>query len=204
MKSAKMSGLRRKQTYDEMINYLHYGQEVVKYPDRKAKQLRESPCMTQLDGEDLDQQHERLLNQQKRQLITQQVSAQTGRSQAEQNIQRPAQEIGRNPRAPPPAFPPNLYEHFDDAEEGGPPDDPTMRQETGNMVEVPVRNARAVQDQWNVRAEEAMVNSNTWRVQDTARVAQVVGKFGMWGGQLADLGTKAHWSCSRRSFKRSL
>ena len=58
MKSAKMSGLRRKQTYDEMINYLHYGQEVVKYPNRKAKQLRESPYMTQLDGEDLDQQHE--------------------------------------------------------------------------------------------------------------------------------------------------
>ena len=47
------------------------------------------------------------------------------------------------------------------------------------MVEVPVRNARAVQDQWNVRAEERMVNSNTWRMQDTARVAQVVGKFGM-------------------------
>ena len=131
MMKAQISGLKRRQTYEDMIDYLHYGQEVVKYPDRRAKQLRESPYMTQLDAQDLDEQHQRILDQQKRQSTMQEVAAQTGRSQAEQNIQRPAQEIARIPRAPPHASPPNLYEHFDDAEEGGPPDDPTMRQETG-------------------------------------------------------------------------
>ena len=64
MKKAQISGLKRRQTYEDMIDYLHYGQEVVKYPDRRAKQLRESPYMTQLDTQDLDEQHQRILDQQ--------------------------------------------------------------------------------------------------------------------------------------------
>lgn len=43
-------GLRRQNTYDEVVNYLESGQETIKYPDRTAKFLRNSPYMTQLDG----------------------------------------------------------------------------------------------------------------------------------------------------------
>ena len=38
-----MIGLRKKDTYEELINYLHTDQEIIKYPNRYAKQLRESP-----------------------------------------------------------------------------------------------------------------------------------------------------------------
>ena len=198
MKSAKMSGLRRKQTYDEMINYLHYGQEVVKYPNRKAKQLRESPYMTQLDGEDLDQQHERILNQQKRQLITQQVSAQTGRSQAEQHIQNGVQRNGGNPQQPVVAEP--VFHEVDDDDEGGPGDDPTMPQHVGNEVAVPQRNAWAIANQFMNNAEGAVANSHL-AIRDAFNAARHVGRplglgiqvtaaaLGVLGGAAAGLTT---------------
>lgn len=185
MKNANMSGLKRRQTYEEMINYLHYGQEVVKYPDRRAKQLRESPYMTQLDGEDLDDQHERLLIQQRRQLAVQQVSAQTGRSAAEQTIQQGGRINRENPQPiTTTTLPPEDFYEPEEPDEGGPGDDSRVRQDTGFEVATtnPVRNARAVQEQWRDDAMEGTVSlRNQWRVQDTARVAQVIGKFGMAG-----------------------
>ena len=45
------AGLRRRETYEEIINYLENEQEIIKYPDRRAKFLRDSPYLTQLDGE---------------------------------------------------------------------------------------------------------------------------------------------------------
>ena len=48
-------GLRKKETYEELVNYLLNDQEVIKYPNRYAKQLRESPYLTQLDGEGMGQ-----------------------------------------------------------------------------------------------------------------------------------------------------
>ena len=45
------AGLRKRDTYEELINYLLTDQDKVKYPDRRAKQIRESPYLTQLDGE---------------------------------------------------------------------------------------------------------------------------------------------------------
>ena len=45
------AGLRKRQTYEEIINYLEHGQELIKYPDRTAKFLKDSPYLTQLDGE---------------------------------------------------------------------------------------------------------------------------------------------------------
>lgn len=64
-------GLRERPNYDELINYLQTGQETIRYPDRFAKLLRESPYLTQLDGqgmEEMDEQqrqikrHEQLMN----------------------------------------------------------------------------------------------------------------------------------------------
>ena len=45
------AGLRRRDTYEEIINYLENEQEIIKYPDRRAKFLRDSPYLTQLDNE---------------------------------------------------------------------------------------------------------------------------------------------------------
>ncbi len=45
------TGLRKRPTFEGIVDYLAEGQEKVKYPDRFAKQIREHPYMTQLDGE---------------------------------------------------------------------------------------------------------------------------------------------------------
>ena len=49
-------GLRKKETYDELIDYVMNKQEKIKYPNRTAKFLRESPQLSNLldgDGEGL-------------------------------------------------------------------------------------------------------------------------------------------------------
>lgn len=32
-------GLKKRKTYDEIINYLLYDQEIIRYPDRSAKKI---------------------------------------------------------------------------------------------------------------------------------------------------------------------
>jgi hypothetical protein len=52
MYSANYDGLKKRETYNEIVEYLQYGQEKIKYPDRRAKQLRESPQLSNLlDGD---------------------------------------------------------------------------------------------------------------------------------------------------------
>ena len=44
-------GLRRRESYDDIVDYLENKQEHIKYPNRLAKQLRESPQLSNLlDG----------------------------------------------------------------------------------------------------------------------------------------------------------
>ena len=51
MYAANYDGLKKRETYNEIVEYLQYGQEKIKYPDRRAKQLRESPQLSNLlDG----------------------------------------------------------------------------------------------------------------------------------------------------------
>jgi hypothetical protein len=59
---ANYNGLRKRETYDELIDYLKGKQEVIKYPDRFAKRVREHPFLTQLDGEGLDDMAEQQEN----------------------------------------------------------------------------------------------------------------------------------------------
>ena len=42
-------GLRREPQLEEMVNYLANHQEMTKFPDREAKQIRNHPFLTQLD-----------------------------------------------------------------------------------------------------------------------------------------------------------
>jgi hypothetical protein len=54
-----MQNLRRKPTYNELINYLEFEQPKIKYPNRIASFLRNSPYLSQFDGEswiDLEKQ----------------------------------------------------------------------------------------------------------------------------------------------------
>ena len=44
------SGLRRKQTYEEIIDYIQNDQDKIKYPDRTAKFIRNTFQLSQLDG----------------------------------------------------------------------------------------------------------------------------------------------------------
>ena len=50
MKTIMYKGLRPRSTYEEQINYLQNSQDIIKYPNRFAKQIRSSPYLTQLDG----------------------------------------------------------------------------------------------------------------------------------------------------------
>ena len=75
-----MRGLRKRETYEELINYLLTDQEIIKYPDRYAKQIRESPYLTQLDGEGM-----RTMEQQQLQAM---------KEQEKENALRKAEEGG--------------------------------------------------------------------------------------------------------------
>ena len=45
------TGLRKRPTFEGFVDYLANRQETIRYPDRFAKQIREHPYLTQLDGE---------------------------------------------------------------------------------------------------------------------------------------------------------
>ena len=45
------NGLRERETYDEIVGYLIGGQQMIRYPNRFAKRIREHPYLTQLDGD---------------------------------------------------------------------------------------------------------------------------------------------------------
>ena len=44
------SGLRRKQTYEEIIDYIENDPDKIQYPNRAAKYLRNTFQLSQLDG----------------------------------------------------------------------------------------------------------------------------------------------------------
>ena len=49
-----MKNLRKRPTYNELINYLEVEQPIIKYPDRTATFLRNSHYLSQFDGNSLD------------------------------------------------------------------------------------------------------------------------------------------------------
>ena len=52
---AVSAGLKKKPTYEELINYIRKDPDRIKYPDRQATILRNSHWLTQLDGEGWNQ-----------------------------------------------------------------------------------------------------------------------------------------------------
>jgi hypothetical protein len=61
------AGLRRRPTFEAIVDYLTYGQETIRYPDRFAKIIRNHPYLTQLDGEGMMEMQEQQENAWKQQ-----------------------------------------------------------------------------------------------------------------------------------------
>ena len=78
--------MRKKDTYEQMIDYLDHGQEKIKYPSRYFRQLRDSPWLSQMDGDDQNDIEAQQLNEAKviqRETIIREVAQASGISAQE-------------------------------------------------------------------------------------------------------------------------
>ena len=73
------NSLRKKPTYDEVINYLQVNQPKIKYPDRTATLLRNSHYLSQFDGNlfDVEEQQKKFSKAQLRESEIRNVVSQT-------------------------------------------------------------------------------------------------------------------------------
>ena len=83
-----MQGLKRKPTYNELIEQVENSDDIIKkYPDRRASFMRNHPYLTVLDGESymdaLDAQQDAIVKEQQKDLMIRTYSAQTGTSHLE-------------------------------------------------------------------------------------------------------------------------
>ena len=58
-------GLKAMPTYEQVIDYILRDPEIIRYPNRFAKQIRDSPWLTQLDGEGMRQMEQHQIEQMK-------------------------------------------------------------------------------------------------------------------------------------------
>ena len=103
-------GLRKRQTYDELVDFIETDPDRIHYPDRRATQLRESPYLTQLDGEGMRQmdslEANRMKEPQKLHVLKQMASssglsiAELGASQTQQPHGIPVDQIFHEPQQP--------------------------------------------------------------------------------------------------------
>ena len=75
------TGLRKRETYDELINELERD-PIKHYPNRKASQIENSNYMSQLTGDfdEMMQKHERVAKEQMKENLLQQMAASSGTS----------------------------------------------------------------------------------------------------------------------------
>ena len=103
------SNLRKKPTFDELINYIEVEQPKIKYPDRRATFLRNTHYLSQFDGNlfDLEEQEKQITKEQIKEkeivraaaattasLVRSNIALEQNRSTTEQGTRR----IGRKPR----------------------------------------------------------------------------------------------------------
>ena len=75
------NGLKKRDTYNEIVEIIANGGGVIRYPDRTASHIANSPYMKQIDGEtlsDLQSQTVRAQKEQLKHLTLKQMSTQTG------------------------------------------------------------------------------------------------------------------------------
>ncbi len=74
------SGLRARPNYAQLIDYLQNGQETIRYPDRFAKQTRNSPYVTQLDGVEIMTQQGEIQKAQDREAVIRALASRSGQT----------------------------------------------------------------------------------------------------------------------------
>ena len=81
-KVARMTyGLKRRQTYEEVIDYIENDNDNIRNPDRTAKQLRHTFELSQLDGvgmQLMEQQQFREIKEQEKEHLLRQIASTTG------------------------------------------------------------------------------------------------------------------------------
>jgi len=76
-------GLKRRQTYEEVIDYIENDNDKIRYPDRTAKQLRNTFELSQLDGvgmQLMEQQQFREMKEREKEHLLRQIASNTSRS----------------------------------------------------------------------------------------------------------------------------
>ena len=105
-----MIGLRKKPTFNELINYLQNDQPKIRYPDRTATLLRNSHYLSQFDGNlfDLEEQQKNITKAQLRETEIRNIVSNTQgtasllRSDAAQEQNRRTTAEATRPRGRPP------------------------------------------------------------------------------------------------------
>ena len=72
--------MKKRESYDEIVATIENDQTKVKYPNRVASQIMNSPYMKQVDGEtlmDLQNQQDRMSKQKMKELVLQEIAKQT-------------------------------------------------------------------------------------------------------------------------------
>ena len=80
MYQVNYNGLKKRESYDEIVATIENDQTKVKYPNRVASQIMNSPFMKQVDGEtlmDLQNQQDRMSKQKMKELVLQEIAKQT-------------------------------------------------------------------------------------------------------------------------------
>jgi hypothetical protein len=81
MYQVNYNGLKKRESYDEIVAIIENDQTKVKYPNRVALQIMNSPYMKQLDYEtvmDVQNQQDRLAKQKMKDMVLQEIARQTG------------------------------------------------------------------------------------------------------------------------------
>jgi hypothetical protein len=98
MYQVNYKGLRRRESYDEVVSIIENDQAKIKYPNRVAVQILNSPYMKQLDTEalmDMQNQQDRMSKNKMKQLVMQELASQTGTPFVQMRAQHdPARQAG--------------------------------------------------------------------------------------------------------------
>jgi hypothetical protein len=76
-------GLKRRQTYEEVIDYIENDNDKIRYPDRTAEQLRNTFELSQLDGvgmQLMEQQQFREMKEREKEQLLRQIASNTSKS----------------------------------------------------------------------------------------------------------------------------
>ena len=76
------TGLRPRPQFEQLVDYLENGQERAKFPDRKAKFIRDHPFMTQLDFFDMQEEQQKAWEAQQRKMEARDVAEEMKTSEA--------------------------------------------------------------------------------------------------------------------------